>query len=152
MTPEQITALATELAKPAYSGKTVAEIAAMLCDEPMVPNPTPKGTRLAPIAMAALLAKIGSGSGAKLAAAAALPAFVAAAKAQDHEAAINWIAIGKQAEMLTQAEFDDLYALLTATVDDDDWQAEVRGPSTLETLTGLRAITGEQITAITGAE
>lgn len=151
MTPEQQTALATELAKPQYAGLSVGEITAALCDEPLIPNPTPRGKRPAPIVMSELLLKIGAASAEKLAAASALPAFVAAAKAQDHEAAINWIAIGKQADLLTQTEFNNLYAAITAEVDDDDWPAEIRGPSILEQLTGERGITSEQIEAIRGS-
>lgn len=147
MTPEQRTALAAELAKPAYAGLELAEITAALCAEPMISNPTPQGKKPAPISFEALLGELeaNSGSAARLSQMPSLPKFVDDVRNGDIPAAKNWLLLAVGCGIVTQGEYAAMLALLSAEVDDDTWPAEVPGPSILEQITGMRGITGREI-------
>ena len=144
MTSEQRTAIAAEIATERYTGKPLAEIAALLCEEPQIPNPTPRGQIVRAIPLDAALAAMSDASLTKLINTPLMSDFIDACKTGDMASAKRLITLGVRTGQIQPSEAAAL-AALDGLVPDPAWPATVAGQSRLEQLTGLRAITTEEL-------
>ena len=149
MTPEQRAAIAAEIATERYAGKPRAEIAALLCEEPQIPNPTPQGQVIRTIPLDAALAAMSDASLTKLINTPLMSDFIDACKGGDMASAKRLMTLGVRTGQIQPAEAQAL-AALDGMIPDPNWPATVAGPSRLEQLTGLRAITTEELAEILG--
>jgi len=140
MTPAQIALLQTELAKPAYLGKTYREMARMLSQRPLIPNPTPASQVPRPLYAQDAVALNLSGISDEI-----LARLHQIIQDQDNAALADLAKIAEKGGLIPAAISAQIQGYANGTVANPVWASTVPGDSPLMVL-GIRVLEWGEMT------
>ena len=136
LSTQQLAALKTELAKPAYSAMTDAQRFAAVNAPGFVPNPTPAPDIPQPLTVLGLMSLLDGDARARIYNRPGVVQFGQDVARGDRAAVANWLYLARDAGDVTADQYAALMGVVQGTGPDPGWPATVPGPSVKQTLFG----------------